>query len=75
MFGILILQKRYDYQSFPINIFPSIILQTTRFSAISKYRRDIFNFQIFSWIKIIIQQFVENEMDETQAKIKLLTLS
>ncbi|KAL7317882.1 hypothetical protein PS15m_004180 [Mucor circinelloides] len=75
MSGILVLQKRYDYQSLPINIFPPTLLQAMRSNVISKYRRDTFNLQISSRLKTIIQQYIDEEMEETRAKIELLTLS
>ncbi|CAO3643707.1 unnamed protein product [Mucor fragilis] len=75
MFGILVLQKRYDYQSLPINIFPPMLLQAMRSNVISKYRRDTFNLQISSRLKTIIQQYIDEEIEETRAKIELLTLS
>lgn len=75
MSGILVLQKRYDYQSLPINIFPPTLLQAMRSNVISKYRRDTFNLQISSRLKTIIQRYIDEEMEERRAKIELLTLS
>ncbi|CEG73430.1 hypothetical protein RMATCC62417_08815 [Rhizopus microsporus] len=46
-----------------------------RSNVISKYRRDTFNLQISSRLKTIIQQYIDEEMEETRAKIELLTLS
>ncbi|KAI7864669.1 hypothetical protein BDF14DRAFT_1832415 [Spinellus fusiger] len=75
MSGILVLQKRYNYQSLPADLFPPKLLKAIHSKIISKYRRDTFNPQIFSQLKKVIQQFIDEEIEETRAKIELLTLS
>ncbi|KAL4215483.1 hypothetical protein AB4K20DRAFT_1789133 [Rhizopus microsporus] len=56
MSGALVLQKRYNYQSFPVDIFPPDLLR-----AINKAEYNT-----------IIQKYTDDQIDEEKAKIGLL---
>ncbi|KAG1135461.1 hypothetical protein G6F37_012811 [Rhizopus arrhizus] len=72
--GVLVLQKRYNYQSLPTQLFPPELLQAMRADIINKYQRKSFYLQLFLRLKSIIQQYVDDEMDEARTKIELLTI-
>ncbi|KAG1276196.1 hypothetical protein G6F66_012596 [Rhizopus arrhizus] len=72
--GVLVMQKRYNYQSLPTQLFPPELLQAMRADMINKYQRKAFNPQLFLRLKSIIQQYVDDEMDETRTEIELLTI-
>jgi hypothetical protein len=72
--GVLVLQKRYNYQSLPTQLFPPELLQAMRADMINKYQRKYFDPQLFLRLKSIIQQYVDDEMVETCARIELLNI-
>ncbi|EIE76337.1 hypothetical protein G6F46_005590 [Rhizopus delemar] len=72
--GVLVLQKRCNYHSLPTQIFPPELLQAMRADMINKCQRNSFDPQLFLRLKRIIQQYVDDEMDETRTKIELLTI-
>jgi hypothetical protein len=75
MSGILVLQKRNDYQVIPKSIFSPELLQEMRSNIMNSYQRECFNPVLFSRLNTIIQQYNNDDISETQTKIRLLTLS
>ncbi|KAG1148228.1 hypothetical protein G6F37_003547 [Rhizopus arrhizus] len=75
MSGVLVLQKRYNYQSFPVDIFPSDLLRSMHAHVIGSYSRCTFNPQILCQVIAIIQKYTDDQIDEEKAKIDLLNCS
>ncbi|PHZ09879.1 uncharacterized protein RHIMIDRAFT_293860 [Rhizopus microsporus ATCC 52813] len=74
MSGILVLQRRSNYEDLPTNIFPPSLLTAARTEILSKYKRNTFQPHVRSAVQSIIQQFVDENITETRAKIELLSL-
>ncbi|KAG1392259.1 hypothetical protein G6F60_012157 [Rhizopus arrhizus] len=72
MSGVLVLQKRYNYQSFPVDSFPPDLLRSMHAHAIGSYSRCTFNPQILCQVMVIIQKYTDGQIDEEKAKIDLL---
>ncbi|KAI9311817.1 hypothetical protein BX666DRAFT_2021173 [Dichotomocladium elegans] len=71
MSGILVLQRRGNL---PTDIFPPSLLMAARTELLAKYRRDTFQPHVRSAVQSIIQQFVDENITKTRAKIELLSL-
>ncbi|KAG1305208.1 hypothetical protein G6F64_008561 [Rhizopus arrhizus] len=74
MSGILVLQRRGNYEDLPTDIFPPSLLTAARTEILSKYKRNTFQPYVRSAVQSIIQQFVDENITETRAKIELLSL-
>ncbi|KAG0780368.1 hypothetical protein G6F16_012283 [Rhizopus arrhizus] len=72
MSGVLVLQKRYNYQSFPVDSFPPDLLRSMHAHVIGSYSRCTFNPQILCQVMAIIQKYTDGQIDEEKAKIDLL---
>lgn len=72
MSGALVLQKRYNYQSFPVDIFPPDLLRAMYAHVIGSYSLCAFNPQILCQVMAIIQKYTDGQIDEEKAKIDLL---
>ncbi|KAI9484770.1 hypothetical protein BDB00DRAFT_878486 [Zychaea mexicana] len=74
MSGILVLQRRGNYEDLPTDIFPPSLLTAARTEILAKYKRNTFQPHVRSAVQSIIQQFVDEIITETRAKIELLSL-
>ncbi|CAO3626807.1 unnamed protein product [Mucor fragilis] len=74
MSGILVLQRRGNYEDLPTDVFPSSLLTAARKEKLGSYGRNTFQPQVRLAIQLIIQQFVDENISETRAKIELLSL-
>jgi hypothetical protein len=74
MSGILILQRRGNYEDLSTDIFPPSLLTAARTEILSKYKRNTFQPHVRSAVQSIIQQFVDENITETRAKIEFLSL-
>ena len=74
MSGILVLQRRGNYEDLPTDIFPPSLLTAVCTEILAKYKRNTFQPHVRSAVQSIIQQFVDENITETRAKIELLSL-
>ncbi|KAG1164820.1 hypothetical protein G6F36_013703 [Rhizopus arrhizus] len=73
MSGILVLQKRFDYQSLPDDLFPPILLQEMRRHILKQhYHVDPFNSLQLVRVKNILANLVNDAIDEDKARMQLL---
>lgn len=72
---VLVLQKRHDYQSLPVDLFPSEMQKTIgRYMIDTFYNAKPFNSQQASQAKDILMKYVNDDIDEENVQIELLKL-
>ncbi|CAO3694726.1 unnamed protein product [Rhizopus stolonifer] len=73
MSGILVLQKRFDYQRFPSILFsPKLLRDMHQYLMQKTFYASPFNPQQFVQVKNIILNYVNDQLDEDSARMQLL---
>ncbi|CEG79747.1 hypothetical protein RMATCC62417_14176 [Rhizopus microsporus] len=68
MSGILVFQRKGDYDDLPTDLFPSTLLTAARKETLAKYKRGTFQPYVRLALQSIIQRFVDENTTEIQAK-------
>ncbi|KAG0734481.1 hypothetical protein G6F57_011072 [Rhizopus arrhizus] len=72
--GIIVLQRRCNYESIPLEDVAPVLLQAARTVTLAKFTHASFQPHLQSQLKSIIQRFVDDEISDARAIIELLSL-